>query len=63
LSNSLGVFLFIEASAIEPGYKAILESTVFQPTPTYGLCMDFWYHMYGQGKFQKFKMFLLIFLL
>ena len=29
--------------------KAWLESSLFLPTPSYGLCFDFWYHMYGTG--------------
>jgi hypothetical protein len=42
--------LFIEGSSpIETGFKAILESTLFLPTPSYGICLDFWYHMYGTG--------------
>jgi hypothetical protein len=45
-----GVFLFIEASSpVQQGFNAILESTLFLPTPSYSLCMDFWYHMYGTG--------------
>ncbi|RNA14511.1 MAM and LDL-receptor class A domain-containing 2-like, partial [Brachionus plicatilis] len=50
LGNPSGSYLFIEASSpIVTGNRAILESTLFLPTPTYGLCMDFWYHMYGSG--------------
>jgi len=50
LGNELGVFLFIEGSApIEQGNKALLESNLFFPTPSYGICLDFWYHMWGSG--------------
>ncbi len=43
-----GRFLFMEASyPSRIGERALLESSVFLPTPTYGLCMQFWYHMYG----------------
>ncbi|CAF0741635.1 unnamed protein product, partial [Brachionus calyciflorus] len=50
LGTTLGSYLFIEASSpIVKGDKAILESTLFLPTPSYGLCFDFWYHMYGTG--------------
>ena len=46
----MGSYLFIEASLpVDKGDRATLESTLFLPTPTYGLCMDFWYHMYGSG--------------
>ena len=44
-----GVYLFADGNAPnEAGFNALLESTLFFPTPTYGLCMDFWYHMYGK---------------
>ena len=39
-NNSIGVFLFIEASyPADVGFQAKLESTLFQPTPSYGVCM------------------------
>jgi hypothetical protein len=45
-----GVYLYIESSVPTlQGFNAILESNLFFPTPSYGLCMDFWYHMYGAG--------------
>lgn len=43
-----GKYLYIETSYPSmPGDKAWLESTFFLPTPTYGICIDFWYSMYG----------------
>ena len=48
-NDSTGVFLYADGrSPILPGYNAYLESTLFYPTPSFGLCMDFWYHMYGR---------------
>jgi hypothetical protein len=50
LGNALGAFLLMEASSpIEPGNKALFESNLFFPTPSYGVCLDFWYHMWGTG--------------
>lgn len=47
--DSTGTFLFIEASfPSKQGQKALLESQLFQATPSYGLCFDFWYHMHGK---------------
>ena len=47
--DSSGVFLFIEASyPSRVGQRAMLESQLFQATPSYGLCLNFWYHMYGR---------------
>ena len=48
LGNQNGIYLFIEAKSVKQGEKAILESTLFLPTPSYGICFDFWYHMYGR---------------
>jgi hypothetical protein len=49
-ASANGRFLFMEASyPSRAGERALLESSVFLPTPSYGLCMDFWYHMYGSG--------------
>ncbi|CAF0741650.1 unnamed protein product, partial [Brachionus calyciflorus] len=48
--DSTGSYLFIETNPpFQQGNKAILESSLFLPTPSYGLCFDFWYHMYGIG--------------
>ena len=50
LGNAYGVYLYIEGSnPIAPGFRAVLESNLFFPTPSYGVCFDFWYHMYGNG--------------
>lgn len=47
--DSFGTFLFIEASnPAKTGYRAWLESSLFPPTPSFGLCFEFWYHMYGK---------------
>ena len=49
IGNTNGVYLFVDASLpSQPGFTALLESTLFFPTPTHGRCMDFWYHMYGK---------------
>ena len=49
LGNAFGVYLYLEASPpAQTGQNAILESSLFFPTPTTGLCMHFWYHMYGR---------------
>lgn len=49
-NSSLGVYLFIEASyPADVGWTAKLESTIFQRTPSYGVCMELWYHMFGAG--------------
>lgn len=46
--DSYGTYLYVDTNSPEQtGYRAMLESTLFLPTPSYGLCMDFWYHMYG----------------
>ena len=45
-----GQFLMIEASyPSSQGLRALLESSVFMATPSYGICFEFWYHMYGKG--------------
>jgi hypothetical protein len=49
LQSALGTYLFIDAFKARAGQKALLESPLFQATPSYGLCMDFWYTMYGQN--------------
>ena len=50
LANAFGAFLFIEGSSpTQAGDKALFESNLFFPTPSYGICLDFWYHMWGNG--------------
>lgn len=50
MGTAEGQFLFMEASyPSRRGEKALLESSVFLPTPSYGLCFEFWYHMYGEN--------------
>lgn len=50
LFKIIGTYLYIEGDPpISTGYRAILESDLFLPTPTSGACFDFWYHMYGSG--------------
>ena len=49
LANADGQFLFIEGSApAQSGYKALLQSSLFSATASYGTCFEFWYHMYGR---------------
>ena len=49
LGTPHGVYLYAEASSpVMAGYRAVLESPLFQATPSHGLCMHFWYHMYGR---------------
>ena len=46
--NGLGTYAYLKSNyAAKEGYRAILESTNMQATPSYGLCLEFWYHMYG----------------
>lgn len=46
--NINGIYIYIESSLpTKFGDKALLESSYFLPTPSYGLCMDFWYSMNG----------------
>jgi len=42
--DSSGRFLFMEASSpAQTGYRAWLQSPLFPPTPSFGLCFEFWY--------------------
>lgn len=41
--------MYIEAARYRKGQNAIFESNLMLPTPTQGVCFDFWYHMHGNG--------------
>ena len=41
--------MFIEASGVRAGQKALLASWVEEKTT--GSCFKFWYNMYGHGEF------------